>query len=138
MEKWEKIKEDNIIDDYIISNKGNVLRLSTNHYIKVKNNSTNYVQVNLKCNKDFNKKQKSFLLHRLVAKYFIPNPNNYPVVAHIDSNIQNNAVSNLRWCTISQNNHFRLEKEKKLKIKHTGKRLLFKEKNWKDLLNKNK
>lgn len=59
MEKWKKIKENNIIDDYIISNKGNILRLSTNYYLKVKNNSTNYVQINLKCNKNYDKKQKN-------------------------------------------------------------------------------
>ena len=42
-------------------------------------------------------------LHRLVAQIFIPNPNNYPQVNHIDGNRYNNAASNLEWCTAKQN-----------------------------------
>lgn len=40
---------------------------------------------------------------RLIAKAFIPNPNNYPIVNHIDGNKQNDAISNLEWCTQSYN-----------------------------------
>lgn len=48
--------------------------------------------------------QKYFLsLHRLVAKTFIPNPNDYPVINHIDGNPSNNNVKNLEWCTQSYN-----------------------------------
>lgn len=50
-----------------------------------------------------NNTQKRFLVHRLVAKAFIPNPNNYTIINHIDSNRRNNNVNNLEWCTQSHN-----------------------------------
>jgi hypothetical protein len=50
-----------------------------------------------------NKKRKTLTIHRMVATTFIPNPNNYPCVNHIDGNKLNNCVSNLEWCDSSQN-----------------------------------
>jgi hypothetical protein len=45
-----------------------------------------------------------FLVHRLVALTYIPNPYNYPCVNHKDCNKQNNNINNLEWCTIMYNN----------------------------------
>lgn len=42
---------------------------------------------------------KVYLVHRLVAETFLPNPLDLPTVDHIDRNPSNNAVSNLRWAS---------------------------------------
>ena len=48
-------------------------------------------------------KQKYYFIHRLVAETFIPNPNNYLVVNHINGDKTNNHIDNLEWCTQQYN-----------------------------------
>lgn len=49
---------------------------------------------------------KLYYVHQLVAKYFVPNPNNLPVVNHKDENYYNNKASNLMWCTYKENSNW--------------------------------
>lgn len=42
-------------------------------------------------------------VHRMVARAFIPNPHNLPVVNHLNSNRADNRVENLEWCTLFDN-----------------------------------
>lgn len=51
-----------------------------------------------------NTKRKKFLVHRLVANAFIPNPQNLPHINHKDENRTNNNADNLEWCTPLYNN----------------------------------
>lgn len=79
-------------------------RPSTKGGIRKINIDKGYMYVNLR--KDGKKGSNKFI-HRLVAKHFIPNPENKTQVNHIDGNKLNNMVDNLEWNTPQENiNHY--------------------------------
>ena len=89
---------------YQVSDWGNVRSLNYNHtgktrLLKPAKDSRGYLYVCL----SKGGKQKFMSVHRLVAKAFIPNPLNLPVINHRDENPANNVVDNLEWCTQKYN-----------------------------------
>ena len=95
------IKKIDGLKNYGVDEKGNVYNISKNEPRKLKN----YIMTNgyLGITISENGKRYKFMIHRLVAKAFIPNPNNYTDVDHIDFNRQNPCVENLQWCSRSEN-----------------------------------
>ena len=94
METWKTFYA-NKKSDYQISLNGEVKNKRTNNLRTLELNTAGYNTIRID--------RKWFLVHRLVAQYFIPNPNNYPNVCHKDNNKNNNSVDNLYWGTQSDN-----------------------------------
>lgn len=76
--------------------------------LKQNNDGRGYMSVQL-C---LNGKIKKYLVHRLVAQTFIPNPDNLPEVNHKDENPENNSVTNIEWCNRSYNINYGTRKDK--------------------------
>ena len=86
---------------YQVSNLGRVksFKWGVEKLLKTSCVDDNYPRISLYQNG----KRKRILFHVLVARAFLPNPNNLPVVNHIDNVRTNNRVENLEWCTYSEN-----------------------------------
>lgn len=85
---------------YSVSNKGKVKNIITNRILRPAparrgKHKCGHAQICLRKEGA----SKYFNLGRLVATYFLPNPLNLPKVIHIDNDMDNNEVSNLKWAT---------------------------------------
>lgn len=106
-EAWKAVNDEGFENMYEVSNLGRIR--SVDRVIDSKRGPLNYKGklISTPPNTDgypsFNfckaGKKKSARVHQVVAKAFIPNPENYPEVNHIDEVKSNNNVDNLEWCT---------------------------------------
>ena len=95
---------------FAVSNKGRVKSLARdvpNHtgiihkperILKLQTDHKGYARVSLG-------KRKTLAVHRLVAKAFIPNPQNKPQVNHIDGNKQNNSITDAKKAVSPNSTH---------------------------------
>jgi hypothetical protein len=100
---------------YLISNYGRIKSIGNTNsckrigFIKLhkKNGRNGYMQVRLYDRP----KAKTIEVHTLVAKAFVPNPNNLPTVNHKDENKTNNYYKNLEWCDNKYNTRYSMAKK---------------------------
>jgi hypothetical protein len=103
-EIWKPIEEN---PNYLISNLGNVKNSKTNKILAIQKYSL-YSTISFQ---NSNKKRISVLIHRLVAKAFIPNPENKLTVNHINKDKYDNRVTNLEWATYKEQNEHNYKTE---------------------------
>ena len=95
MEDWKQIED----TQFYISNMGRIKNIETGNILKPSPNPKGYLCVNL----TVNRVKRPFKIHRLVAKDFIPNPENKKQVNHINCDKTDNRVENLEWVTNLEN-----------------------------------
>ena len=119
-EIWRPIPIDGYEDIYEVSNLGRVrsidryvscnsgIRFCKGHILKPAINNCGYQHITL-CK---NQKLHSFRLCRIVAKAFVPNPNNLPCVNHKDECKTNDVWTNLEWVDYKFNNNYGTRNER--------------------------
>jgi hypothetical protein len=85
--------------NYIIDSSGVIQNKTTGKILKA-HLLKGYPTISLR---DQEGKKKNYLVHRLVAMTYIPNPDNKPFVNHLDGDTTNFKVDNLEWCTQKEN-----------------------------------
>lgn len=99
MEEFRELKN---FANYKISNLGRIYSIKRKTYLKIKKlGNSGYYQVRL--SKDGKYVYKN--LHRIIAETFIPNPNNYRTVNHINGNKLDNRLENLEWADDCKQQH---------------------------------
>lgn len=114
-EVW--LESESLPGRYMVSSLGRVKRMAQEHTgingvtksyperLIVRKKASDYPRIILKVEG----KAKAYLIHRLVAEVFVPNPEGLPCINHLDGDKSNPHPSNLEWCTHQQNMQHAME-----------------------------
>lgn len=88
---------------YKINKNGQVKKVSNNKLMSLCTDRNGYKFYHLTSSSG---KRRTELQHRLIAKVFLPNPDNFPMINHKDEKPSNNNIDNLEWCTHTYNMNY--------------------------------
>lgn len=106
------------INDYEITREGKIINKKTGRARKHQHNQKGYQTIRLG--------GQNYVIHRLVAEKYVPNPENKPQVNHIDGNKDNNSADNLEWVTNYENR----QHAKQTKLIASGEKCSYSKLNW--------
>ena len=98
---------------YAVTSCGKIWSYRSKKFINIRKNRGGYLVVNL----SKNGKNTTYQVHRLVAKAYIPNPDDLPQINHKDENKEHNYVNNLEWCTAKYNSNYGTRNQRALETK---------------------
>lgn len=100
--------------------KGNKRNGKTVELYELKPRPTKNGYMRVYCRQISTGKRKDLYIHRLVAQYFIPNPENKKVVNHKNCKRDDNRVENLEWVTTKENVNYAMSLGNLKRDKQTG------------------
>ena len=131
MDKWKNIEG---CEGYQVSDDGNVRSIDRYIEYEASNQYTQFISIKFQAGKILKKhktktgyltvqiNRKNKFIHRLVAKAFIPNPENLPQINHKNECKIDNRVENLEWCSSSYNINYG-DRNNKVSKKLTGRKV---------------
>lgn len=93
---------------YAATSCGKIWSYRSKKFLKLRKTRDGYLYASLYKNR----KEKKYLVHRLIASTYLDNPNNLPQVSHLDETRTNNCVNNLTWASTKDNCNMPLRKQR--------------------------